>query len=563
MSSLQQPIPPNSTLATTASSNQSGSNDFVKKLFLMLQEDSYKEVVRWTAKGDSFVVLNTNEFTKDILPKHFKHSNFASFVRQLNKYDFHKVKISNEAKATYPYGEDAWEFKHPEFRINDADALENIKRKGPTSKKAASSNVTIKTEANNNGTQPTCNHNYSQLVSTTNHLKEQVESLKKDKHSLYQEISVLERKYKTVVENIVAINTFNERYYSSMNVLMNSLVQNGMKLPPLDFPPPVQLGPDSGIGSNLGPLSSDTSLPSISHHLQSPLSHHQQLLNRTIRPISNPIDGIPLGKPQVQQQQSPLGQNLPAPIATPSAVPFSEGSSSSIQAPTPGQLPHPVAQPPPPPPAPLPQQQPLAPAPPPTATAASTSQIPTAPAPPTQQQVGTSSSSIPTISPKSQGIVVSNSASPNASSQINTISVPNPKFHVLLVEDDNVCIQLCRKFLVKYGCSVTVVTDGLNAISTVEHTKYDLVLMDIVMPNLDGATATSVIRSFDTKTPIIAMTGNIEDNDLVTYLQNGMSDILAKPFTKDDLYAMLSKHLLDPKENKQDNEPTVKKQKLN
>ena len=68
MSSLQQPIPPNSTLATTASSNQSGSNDFVKKLFLMLQEDSYKEVVRWTAKGDSFVVINTNEFTKDILP---------------------------------------------------------------------------------------------------------------------------------------------------------------------------------------------------------------------------------------------------------------------------------------------------------------------------------------------------------------------------------------------------------------------------------------------------------------------------------------------------------------
>lgn len=558
MSSLQQPIPPNSTLATTASSNQSGSNDFVKKLFLMLQEDSYKEVVRWTVKGDSFVVINTNEFTKDILPKHFKHSNFASFVRQLNKYDFHKVKISNEAKASYPYGEDAWEFKHPEFRINDAEALENIKRKGPTAKKSAS-NVTIKTEANNNGTQPTCNHNYSQLVSATNHLKEQVESLKKDKHSLYQEISVLERKYKTVVENIVAINTFNERYYRSMNVLINSIVQNGMKLPPLDFPPPVQLGPDSGIGSNLGPISSDTALPSISHHLLSPLPHHQQLLNRTIRPISSPIDGIPL----VKLQQQSLGQNLQAPIGTPSAVPFSEEASSSIQAATPAPLAQPVAQPinqpPPPPPPPATQQQPLPPPPPP---ATATSQIPSAPPPPTQQQVGTSSSSVPTISPKSQGIVVSNSASPTTSAQISTTSVPNPKFHVLLMEDDNVCIQLCRKFLVKYGCLVTVVTDGLNAISTVEHTKYDLVLMDIVMPNLDGATATSVIRSFDTKTPIIAMTGNIEDNDLVTYLQNGMSDILAKPFTKDDLYAILSKHLLDPKENKQDNEPTVKKQKL-
>lgn len=103
-------------LQTNSSSNQSGSNDFVKKLFQMLQEDSYKSIVRWTKGGDSFVVIDTNEFTKEILPRHFKHSNFASFVRQLNKYDFHKVKISNEAKRNYEYGDDAWEFKHPEFK---------------------------------------------------------------------------------------------------------------------------------------------------------------------------------------------------------------------------------------------------------------------------------------------------------------------------------------------------------------------------------------------------------------------------------------------------------------
>ena len=85
MSSLQQPIPPNSTLATTASSNQSGSNDFVKKLFLMLQEDSYKEVVRWTAKGDSFVVINTNEFTKDILPKAFQALKLCQFCTSVEQ----------------------------------------------------------------------------------------------------------------------------------------------------------------------------------------------------------------------------------------------------------------------------------------------------------------------------------------------------------------------------------------------------------------------------------------------------------------------------------------------
>jgi osomolarity two-component system response regulator SKN7 len=83
----------------------------------MLEEDQYKGIVSWGPKGDSFIVKvksrnssccctnlcrrktdayfikqDMNEFTKTILPSHFKHSNFASFVRQLNKYDFHKVK---------------------------------------------------------------------------------------------------------------------------------------------------------------------------------------------------------------------------------------------------------------------------------------------------------------------------------------------------------------------------------------------------------------------------------------------------------------------------------------
>ena len=586
MSSLQQPIPPNSTLATTASSNQSGSNDFVKKLFLMLQEDSYKEVVRWTASGDSFVVINTNEFTKDILPRHFKHSNFASFVRQLNKYDFHKVKIPNEAKATYPYGDDAWEFKHPDFRINDIEALENIKRKGPTGKKTAAGSTTpsAKAESSNNGAQAACNHNYTQLSASNNYLKEQVENLKKENNSLHQEVNLLDRKYKTVVENIVAVNTFNERYHRSISILINTLLQSGIKLPPLDFPPPAQLGPDSGLPTGLSSMS-DTTLPSISQHLQSPLQHHTQLMNRSIRPITSPVGSVkPL--PLVQHavvHPPPPHQSGPQPTTgvsaaappppPPGPIPLQSlvttpGGSVNVPVAVPVSGPQTLGPlPPPPPPQPQTQPQPQTVAPPttqPQPQPPQSSQGAPVVTPLLQQHAG-SASNVPTISPKSPAISMSTSASPNTSAQINTTTVPNPKFHVLLVEDDNVCIQLCRKFLVKYGCLVTVVTDGLNAISTVEHTKYDLVLMDIVMPNLDGATATSVIRSFDTKTPIIAMTGNIGDNDLVTYLQNGMSDILAKPFTKDDLYAILAKHLLEPKELKQEDQeqqPGIKKPRL-
>ncbi len=66
----------------------------------ILQDNSFQHVVSWTPRGDAFVVKNVTEFSRTVLPRIYKHHNFSSFVRQLNKYDFHKVSAKEGAEDT-------------------------------------------------------------------------------------------------------------------------------------------------------------------------------------------------------------------------------------------------------------------------------------------------------------------------------------------------------------------------------------------------------------------------------------------------------------------------------
>ncbi|KAI9567198.1 SKN7, two-component response regulator [Boletus coccyginus] len=115
---------------------------------------------------------------------------------------------------------------------------------------------------------------------------------------------------------------------------------------------------------------------------------------------------------------------------------------------------------------------------------------------------------------------------------------------VLLVDDDAVSRRLSSKFLQVFGCAIDVAVDGVGAVTKMNLEKYDLVLMDIVMPKMDGISATSLIRQFDHMTPIISMTSNSKPSEIMTYYSSGMNDILPKPFTKEGLLDVLEKHLM-------------------
>jgi CheY-like chemotaxis protein len=110
---------------------------------------------------------------------------------------------------------------------------------------------------------------------------------------------------------------------------------------------------------------------------------------------------------------------------------------------------------------------------------------------------------------------------------------------ILLVEDNEVNRKVAVRMLQKLGCEVDIATDGRQAIDKTAQQRYDIVFMDVYMPELDGYEATRLIRQREEATGshqvIIAMTANAMEGDRELCLKAGMDDYLAKPFREADL----------------------------
>ncbi|KAK8050284.1 hypothetical protein PG994_012014 [Apiospora phragmitis] len=471
-----------------AQGSSNNSSDFVRKLYKMLEDPNYSEVVRWGDGGDSFVVLENEKFTKTILPKHFKHSNFASFVRQLNKYDFHKVRQSEE-NGQSPYGKEAWEFKHPAFRADAKNNLDNIRRKAPAPRKnqaaedqfssntqiAALSETLAATQQQVQALQDSyfeMAHANKVFVDEIMHLQKMIKAQNSVNNELVNHLGKIdhERRHARATSN--HSNQFNGNNIMSDGTeeppaelrrardILNSV--SGDHIPEKDLRQmsiqfqQIGASPDSASSSSMmGPPGSAGMQNNYMHDPMNDLRH------MALTPLPPSIWGIfPYNRP--------LSQNAMGPGQGPGAVP------------EPGPAAMPTASPP----------------------------------------VG----------------------APGAQS---TSPWGQKKPRVLLVEDDKICSRIGSKFLAQYDCGVEVARDGLEAVNKINSNPswFDLIFMDIVMPHLDGVSATAMIREVSPRVPIIAMTSNINQQDLEMYFHWGMRDVLAKPFTKEGMIGKLKKHL--------------------
>ena len=121
------------------------------------------------------------------------------------------------------------------------------------------------------------------------------------------------------------------------------------------------------------------------------------------------------------------------------------------------------------------------------------------------------------------------------------------KRKILLVEDVELNQVLARHIMEAWGFEVIVANNGKEAVDKVHSGDYDLVLMDIQMPCMDGIEATLLIRTMNdaakAKIPIVALTANLLNGDGEKYLAVGMNDYLGKPYDESKLFLTISKNL--------------------
>lgn len=114
---------------------------------------------------------------------------------------------------------------------------------------------------------------------------------------------------------------------------------------------------------------------------------------------------------------------------------------------------------------------------------------------------------------------------------------------ILLVEDNKINQMISKKMLERKGINCTIIDCGEDAIEIAKNNKFDLILMDVHLPGINGTIATQEIRIFDPTTPIIALTAISLNENRDMLLSFGMNDVITKPFIPEEFYNVIAEYI--------------------
>ncbi|KAJ9096579.1 hypothetical protein QFC19_007111 [Naganishia cerealis] len=527
----------------TGKEGKTSTADFIRRLWTMMQAFSKEgalgeggKFLDWAGSGESFIIKDKHHFEKNILVQHFRHCNFSSFVRQLNKYGFKKVKRGKAGKGKDPDGpqpgEEWWEFRHPDFRQDGQIVLEMIKRKAANPRKVrANGDAALRQEAAQHAAEPmpavasTSTHRLNQSSSQNmntfgdNIVQQQVQSLMQLNSNLSSRVMDLETQVVGLREQMKVKDEADRKKEEWFPSFVAFMIRNLSNLTALDGAEQLLTEMNSLQASfskenpallNLGELLPPTSLSS----LETAIDDSKQVPMYTYMSQPTTTSSAPIwaadGLSNTNRPTSMMGTEA-VPVAT-----LNDRTPLSISVPTDDNL--------------------------------------------EDQSVGISSTSyqdtsammemVPVDLPEGQEQQIDTGAAKEiAHHKRNTMSnwasslswTKAPR--VLVVEDDAVSRNLAIRFLQLIGCEVDQVTDAESAIAKINSAPFDVVFMDIILPKMTGHDATKILRASNVTLPIIPMTSSFGDDDRKRYDAHGMTDLLPKPFSRDQLYSMLERHL--------------------
>lgn len=274
---------------------------FLKKLWKMVNDENAQEIISWNSTGDGFIIHDPVAFITNLLPHYFKHNNLASFVRQLNFYDFHKVASVDK---------DEMQFAHSYFLKELPETLVFITRKASSARAKASKDVTV----NETDVQSLLD-SVKVLKGKHTLINKELHQLKEENSALWNEINCLRVKYSKQSQIINKLlhflisyihshqNVFNKQNtgVSSKNIAKNinagpSLLEIGYKgrqKKAFILNQPRSSG--SAITYNMGPVSEDVN------------SCNMDLLNSILKASDD--NGLPYSVqfPKSPREKSPTG----------------------------------------------------------------------------------------------------------------------------------------------------------------------------------------------------------------------------------------------------------------